>query len=330
MMSKGKILITTRSFRKIAGRHQTILEDAGYELVNSPYDRPMEGHELAALMTDIDAAIVGVDHVTAEVFATANKLKVLSRYGIGFDRVDLEAATQHGVIVTNTPGANSVAVAELTFGLMLSLARHIPRQDRGIRREDWTPLPGVELSGQTLGLVGLGRIGQEVARRATAFDMRVLFYDPYPPAPEVVARLNLRSCDLETLLAEGDFISLHLPLLDSTQNLISAQALNKMKPSAYLINTARGGIVDEQALFEALNTGRLAGAAFDAFAHEPSLANPLLQLENFVSTPHAGSSTRQTTLRMGLMASENALAVLNGNRPECVVNPAVLSYLGEK
>ncbi len=330
MMSKGKILITTRSFRKIAGRHQTVLEDAGYELVNSPYDRPMEGHELAALMTDIDAAIVGVDHVTAEVFEAANKLKVLSRYGIGFDRVDLEAATRHGVIVTNTPGANSVAVAELTIGLMLALARHIPRQDRGIRREDWTPVPGVELSGLTLGLIGLGRIGQEVARRAAAFDMQIIFYDPYPPAPEVLARLNLRSCDLDTLLAESDFVSLHLPLLDSTRNLISGQAFTKMKSSAYLVNTARGGIVDEQALFEALSAGRLAGAAFDAFEREPSIDNPLLQLDNFVSTPHAGSSTRQTTMRMGIMASENALIVLKGEHPKNVVNPAVLNYLTEE
>lgn len=322
-MSSKKILVTTRSFRKIPGRHQEILAEAGYEIINSPYDRPLEGHELADLMPDIAGAILGVDHVTAEVFERANALQVISRFGIGVDRVDLAAATAHGVVVTNTPGANSVAVAELTLGLMLALARRIPQHNAALRQDNWTVMPGVELSGMTLGLLGMGRIGREVAKRAAAFEMKILFYDPVPPDQAFVESLPAAAAPISTLLSESDFLSLHLPLDETTHNLIDAAALNQMKPTAFLINTARGGLVDETALCEALQAGTIAGAAFDAFAQEPSLGNPLLKLDNFIATPHSGSATHQTTLRMGLMASENLLAVLGGKRPAHVVNPEV-------
>jgi D-3-phosphoglycerate dehydrogenase len=322
-MSSQKILITTRSFRKIPGRHQDILTEAGYEIINSPYDRALEGHELAEIIPNIVGAILGVDHVTKEVFDRANALQVISRFGIGVDRVDLAAATAHGVIVANTPGANSVAVAELTIGLMLALARQIPRHNTALRQDDWTVIPGVELSAQTLGLLGMGRIGREVAKRAAAFDMKILFYDPIAPEPEFVDKIQAQACTIEQIIAESDFLSLHLPLIDTTQNLINAAALQKMKPTAFLINTARGGLVDETALYEALKERTIAGAAFDTFAQEPSHGNPLLTLDNFIATPHSGSATLQTTLRMGLMASENLLAVLQGQRPVHVVNPEV-------
>lgn len=320
-MSSKKILVTTRSFRKIPGRHQDILTESGYEIVNSPHDRPLEGHELAALMPDIEGAILGVDHVTAEVFEQANALKVISRFGIGVDRVNLEAATAHGVVVTNTPGANSVAVAELTLSLMLALARHIPAHNAALRQDNWTVRPGVELSGMTLGLLGMGRIGKEVAKRAAAFEMNIVYYDPV--IPEINADIPMHASSIPEILAQSDFLSLHLPLTDETQNLINAEALKTMKPSAYLINTARGGLVDETALYAALKAGTIAGAAFDTFAQEPSHGNPLLSLENFIATPHSGSATQQTTLRMGLMASENLLAVLQGKRPPFVVNTEV-------
>ncbi len=322
-MSKGKILITTRSFRRMEGEHKQILIDAGYEMVDSPFQRPVEAHELADLLVDIDAAILGVDDVSAEAFSKANKLKVVSRYGVGVDKVDLAAATDKGIVVTNTPGGNANAVAELALGFMLSLSRNIPRQDRQVRGEDWSLLKGVELAGKTLGILGMGRIGQRVAELANVFGMTILFYDPYAPSDDFLNRVPCQSSEVERILTDSDFVSLHLPLLPQTANMIDADALSKMKNTAFLINTARGGVVDEVALNDALISRTIAGAAFDAFAEEPSIGNPLIQHDNFISTPHAGSSTEQTTLRMGLMASQNALAVLNGERPEFVVNPEV-------
>ncbi|MCL4250408.1 MAG: phosphoglycerate dehydrogenase [Anaerolineae bacterium] len=321
----GKILVTTRSFRKVPGRHQQLLLDAGYEIVNSPEARPLKADELGALLADpkIVGAILGVDEVAAAAIEPAQALRVISRFGVGVDNVDLAAATAHGIVVTNTPGANSIAVAELTIALILALARHVARHDRAIRKGDWSVISGMELHGQTLGIVGLGRIGQETAQRAAAFGMRIQFYDPLPPSPEVVAALNATACTLDKLLTDSDVVSLHLPLMDETRNLIDADAIARMKAGALLINTARGGLVDESALYDALAQNKLGGAAFDAFAKEPSIGNPLLELENFIAAPHSGSATKQTTLRMGLMAAENALAVLRGERPLHVVNPEV-------
>ncbi len=321
----GKILITARSFRKTPGRHQDILREAGYELIESPHDRPLTAAEIAPLLADVDAAILGLDEVTAESVAGASRLRVISRYGVGVDSIDIAAMTARGIVVTVTPGANSVAVAELTMGLILAVARHIPYADREVRQGHWGRKTGVELSGSTLGLIGLGRIGRDVARRAYAFGMTIGYYDPFPPPPEAMTGFQARARSLDELLAESDFVSLHLPLTEETRNLIDARALARMKPTACLINTARGGLVDEQALYEALAGGRLAGAAFDAFAQEPPGDSPLLKLDNFVASPHAGSATAQTTLRMGLLASENALAVLRGECPEGVVNPDVFS-----
>ncbi|MBE0689650.1 MAG: phosphoglycerate dehydrogenase [Anaerolineae bacterium] len=320
-----KILVTTRSFRKVPGKHQQLLPDAGYELVNSPVDRSLKADELGAILADpeIVGAILGVDEVTSTAIEQAQGLRVISRFGVGIDNVDLVAATARGIVVTNTPGANSIAVAELTLALMLALARHVTRHDRAIRNGDWSVISGMELHGQTLGIVGLGRIGQETAQRARAFGMRILYYDPVPASAEVVAALGATACTLDELLAEADVVSLHLPLMDDTRNLIGARAMERMKTGALLINTARGGLVDEAALYEALAQNKLGGAAFDAFAKEPSIGNPLLELENFIPAPHSGSATRQTTLRMGLMAAENAVMVLRGERPLHVVNPDV-------
>lgn len=329
-MTHWRVLITTRSFRKLDGPHQQILRDAGCEIVNSPIDHPHSAAELADLISGIDAAILGVDDVGADVFARADRLKVVSRYGVGYDRVDLAAATAKNVVVTYTPGGNTNAVAELTLGFMLALARNLPRQDRQMRRADWSLLKGRELAGKTLGILGLGRIGQRVAQLGFAFGMSVIFYDPNPPPQDVLEKLNAHSSSVDQLLADSEIVSLHLPLTGDTRNLISRERLARMRPGSFLVNTARGGIVDEYALFEALQSGHLAGAAFDAFAVEPPEGSPLLALENFISTPHIGSSTAETTLRMGLMASQNALAVLNGKRPEHVANPEVFGGQAQK
>lgn len=319
----GKILITTRSFRKLDGKHKQILRDARYELVDSPYERPLTGDELAELIVDMDGAILGVDEVSAKVFERGNKLKVISRYGVGYDKVDVVSATAHGIPVTITPGANSIAVAELTLGLMLAVARHIPKQAEQVKNGNFSPITGMELDGATLGLIGLGRIGQEVAKRAYAFGMSILFYDPFPPADEFLAQYACQDCTLSELLKNSDVISLHSPHTPETHHLIDSNALNQMKSTAILINTARGGLVDEESLYHALKNGVIAGAGFDVFSDEPPTDSPLLMLDNFVGTPHSGSATLQTTLKMGLMASENALTVLRGGRSPHTINPEV-------
>ena len=318
-----KILVTARSFRQTPGPHQQIMIDAGYELVNSPYDRPLKASELAELGVGVTGMLLGVDDCSAEVFERAAQLKVVSRYGVGVDKVDVEAATRHGVVVTITPGANAISVAELALGLMFALARHIPHHDRVVKNGGWGRVSGMELTAATLGLVGLGRIGQEVARRAVGLGMRVLYYDPMPFPPDLIAALGVTARPLDEVIAESDFISLHLPLTDETRHIIGTGALARMKPGAYVINTARGGLVDEVALAQALASGQIAGAAADVFDAEPPIDRTLVEMEHFIAVPHAGSATLQTTLRMGLMASENLLAVLRGERPEGTVNPEV-------
>ncbi len=320
---KGKILVTARSFRKVQGSHQQRLSDAGYSIVESPHDRPLEPAELAELMSDVVGVILGVDEVTPDVIDGAARLRVLSRFGVGVDNIDLEAASRGGVVVTNTPGANSVSVAELAIGLMLTLARHIAHHDRIVKRGGWERIRGVELSGGVLGLVGLGSIGQAVARRARGFGMQIVYYDPLPPPQAVIDSLQASACTFEDTLSQSDVVSLHCPLNDNTRHLINRRAMERMKPSALLINTARGGLVDEGALYDGLAQGKIAGAASDVFTQEPPRDSPLLTVDNFVATPHIGASTRQAAVRVGQMAAENALAVLRGERPEHVVNPEV-------
>lgn len=323
-MTNPKILITARSFRNSEGPHKQMLREAGYDLVECPNEHPLPAADLAQWIGDVDGAILGLDAVTEEVFAAARRLRVISRFGVGVDAVDVPAATRHGVVVTITPGANSVAVAELAIALLLALARCIPYHDRVAKQGKWSRVQGMELSGSTLGLVGLGRIGRGVAQRAAALGMRVLAYDPMLPSASF-AEIGVTHCELDDLLAASDAVSLHLPLTPETRNLIDARALARMKPTAYLINTARGGLIDEDALYEALVNRTIAGAACDVFAKEPPEPSGLVALDTFIAAPHIGSATAQTTTRMGMMAAENALAVLRGERPAGVVNPEALA-----
>lgn len=318
----AKVLITARSFRDTEGAHKQLLRAAGCELIECPNEHPLTATELVQWVGDVDAAILGLDVVNEEVLAAAPRLRVISRYGVGVDAVDLPAATRHGIVVTITPGANSVAVAELAIALLMALARSIPFHDRVAKLGKWSRVQGMELTGATLGLVGYGRIGREVAQRASALGMQVLAYDPMLP-PDAFAGSAVQPAALETLLATSDAVSLHLPLTSETQNLIDAAALARMKRTAYLINTARGGLIDEQALYEALVKHEIAGAACDVFSKEPPDSGGLVSLDTFIAAPHIGSATRQTAARMSLAAAENALLVLHGGRPAGVVNPEV-------
>src|SRR5712692_6185060 len=274
---------------------QLLKEQPGWNIVLTTKDT------LNAEIADADALIVrSSTKVTAELLDQAKKLRTVGRAGVGVDNIDLEAATKRGVLVMSTPGGNAVSVAEHTFALLLALARQVPRLDKAIHEGRWekSSAAGTEVRGKTLGLIGLGRIGTEVAVRAEAFDMRVLAYDPY--ISEAAAReVSVELVPLEKLLAESDFVSLHTALSPTTQNLISAANIQKMKKGARLINTARGELIDEAALAEALKGGKLAGAAVDVFAEEPPKNSPLVGLPNVIATPHVAGSTTEAQEEVG-------------------------------
>jgi len=267
-------------------------------------ERPsISAAELLLAIGDYDALIVrSRTKVTAEVLAAGKRLKVVGRAGVGVDNIDVESASQHGIAVLNAPGGNVISAAELTLGLMLAVLRHIDRASASIKHGEWerSRFQGSELFGKTLGLVGAGRIGSEVARRAAAFGMTVLVYDPYL-SQERAREIGSEQVSLAALLERSDIVSVHTPLSDETRGLIGPRELAWMKPTAYLINAARGGVVDESALAAALEAGKLAGAALDVFEREPpSSESPLLKLDNVLALPHLGAATREAQTRSGV------------------------------
>ncbi len=274
----------------------------------------MTEDRLIELLDGVEAAIVGVVPMTAHVLENAPRLRVVSAHGVGVDHIDLEAATRLGVIIANCPGANDQAVADLTIGLMVSIARQIPQVDRDVRGGKWGRYEGSELWKKTLGLIGLGRIGRGVAKRASGFDMQVLAYDPYVDEKQAEA-IGVRMTSLEEVIASADFVSLHAALTEETRNMIGKRELEQMKLSAFLINTARGGLVDEEALYTALVEGKLAGAALDAFTSEPPVDSPLLELRNVVITPHIGAHTKEAIERVGVLAAQNVVQALHTGEP---------------
>src|SRR5438094_3240411 len=256
---------------------------------------------LSAEIADADALIVrSATKVTGELLDRGRKLRAVGRAGVGVDNIDLDEATKRGVLVMSTPGGNAISVAEHTLALLLALARQVPRLDKAIHEGRWekSSAAGTEVRGKTLGLIGLGRIGTEVAVRAEAFDMRVLAYDPY--ISEAAAReVSVELVPLEKLLAESDLVSLHTALSPATQNVISKANIQKMKDGARIINAARGELVDEAALAEALKSGKLAGAAVDVFSEEPPKNSPLVGLPNVIATPHVAGSTAEAQEEVG-------------------------------
>jgi len=282
----------------------------------------IDGALLLKALAKADGLIVrGRMQVTADRIAAAPRLKVIGRAGVGLDNIDLPAATERGIIVVNSPAATTVAVAEHTLGLMFALARQIPRADAGLRRGRWLKekIRGIELQGKSLGLVGLGRIGLAVAQRASALGMRCLGYDPlYPSLSPPPGEVELVA--LETLLGQADFVSLHVPLSAQTRGMLDAARLKLMKPEAFLICTARGGLIDERALLTALNSGKLAGAGLDVFAEEPPGRDPLLSHELVVATPHVAGQTIESQERAARDVAEEVLAVLRGQNPRWRAN----------
>jgi len=277
---------------------------------------------------DLQVLVVEADFVFDEVFEDTDKLRFVGICRGSTDHVDVDAATEHGVLVVNTPARNSVAVAELTVGLMLSLARHIPAAHSTVQSQEWLDpvgpyifLRGTELAGKVAGIVGLGAIGCEVAKRLRAFDMTIVVYDPYV-SPERIAELGARQLYLDELMRDSDFVTIHCPLSPETAGLISADKIGSMKPSACLVNTAGWEIVDEKALLGALEQRRIAGAAFDVYETHPlSLQSPFLKLDNVVLTPHIGGATDGTVKRHSESMAQEIERFIEGKRPRNLVNP---------
>ncbi len=306
-----KVLVTPTSFLKNP-QAKAMVEAFADEVVYNPQTRPLEAEEILSLLDGVDGYIAGLDYITADVIRQAPaSLKVISRYGAGVDRVDLEAAKAKGIRVTNTPGTNAVAVCELAFGLMLSLARSIPRLDTAVKKGEWPRNDGMELAGKTLGIVGFGAIGKNLALRARAFGMRVIAYDPYFDAA-FAAKHDVEQTTLDEAIQNADVLSLHVPLTKETKYMIGEQAIARMKQGAFIINTARGGLVDESAAAVAIKSGKLGGIGLDAYEVEPVTDSPLLGLDHVVMTPHTGAHTNEAIAGMGIMAAQNLIDILQG------------------
>ena len=301
------------------------------EVQLDPLDQPLTPAALRQAVIGKQGVLCLVtDRLDAQVLDAATELKVVSNVAVGYDNIDVAAATQRGILVTNTPGVVTESTADLTWSLLCSLARRIAEGDRYIRAgkwRDWTLLlmAGSDIHGKTLGICGMGRIGQAVARRAKGFNMRILYYNRQRLDTTLESELNATWVEKRTLLQQADFVSLHVPLSAATTHFIGVEELRMMRPTAYLINAARGPVVDEAALIQALQQGWIAGAALDVFEHEPHVPQALQELENVVLVPHIGSASVATRTRMAVMAAENLVAVLRDEYTPYIVNPAVMA-----
>jgi D-3-phosphoglycerate dehydrogenase len=314
-IKQARLLVTPTSYGKNDPRLKSELEALVGEVVYNPTGKPLSSAEVAALLPGVDGYIAGLDVIDHSALEKADHLKVICRYGVGVDNVDLAAAKERGIVVTNTPGANSVSVAELALSLILALARQIPEAVQAVHEGKWPRLSGISLENKTIGILGLGAIGKQLSRRLNGFDCRILAYDPFADK-EFAAAHHVAITSIDEVTAEADFLSLHLPLLPETRGMVNDAFLAKMKKGAYLVNTSRGELVDEAALLEALQSGHIKGVGLDAFAIEPpDPSNPLLQLPQVVATPHLGAQTDGATSNMGWFAMKDCLAVLRGEQP---------------
>jgi glyoxylate reductase len=317
--------------RRIPEPALDLLREAGDVWV-SPDDRPLRTDELHRAVAGADVALTLLHDRVDDAFleAAGPQLRAVANVAVGFDNIDVPAATRRGVLVTNTPGVLTEATADLAFALILAVTRRLGEGERLIRaREPWSwhmfMLLGSGLQDKVLGVIGLGAIGRAVARRALAFGMRIVYTEEREVEPAVEAELGgARKVELDELLAEADVVTIHAPLLPETRHLMNAERFARMKDTAYLVNSARGPIVDEAALVDALREGRIAGAGLDVFENEPEVHPGLLELDNVVLLPHLGSATIETRTAMGVLAARNAVAVVRGERPPTPVNPEVL------
>jgi len=309
-MSPRPVVVVTRRLPEPV--HEALA--GAFDARLNPDDRPLSADGLRAALATADALLTTVtDKVTAEVLAAEpRRARLVANFGVGFNNIDVEAAKARGIAVSNTPDVLTDATADLAMTLLLMVARRTGEGERHLRGGQWTGwrpthMLGTHVTGKTLGLVGMGRIARAVAQRAHhGFGMKVIYHDPFPPPPEVAKALGAeRRAELEELLREADFVSLHCPAMPETRHLMNRERFGQMRPEAFLVNTARGDVVDEAALVEALESKRIAGAALDVFEKEPQVTQALTTMDNVVLLPHLGSATRETRVAMGLRAFEN-------------------------
>ncbi len=301
-----KILVTPRSFGKTSREPFAILEQAGYQVIPNPVGAILTKEQMIEAIGQVDGLIVGVDPLDAQVLEAATNLKAIAKYGVGTDNIDLDCAKAKGIPVSITRGANSNAVADFAFTLMMACARQLVKINQMCHEKDWSKVISADVYGKKLGILGLGAVGKGVAKRAKGFDMEVLAYDIF--WDEEFAQANhIQRATPEEIYAQCDFISLHMPLTPETENMVGAEALAMMKPTAILVNTARGGLVDEAALVAALQEGKLAGAGFDAFSQEPPAEQAIYDLPNLIMGSHCSASTIGASEAMGVMAAKNLL-----------------------
>ncbi len=302
---------------------------AAHQVQVNPLDRPMARADILGRLADTEGLLCMItDLIDAELLDQAPRLKAIANHGVGYDNIDVAAATARGIPVSNTPGVLTDATADITVGLILAVARRMvegDRRNRAGRFRHWAPLLflGTEVTAKTLGVVGLGRIGRAVVKRCRGFEMKAIYHSRTRLGAREEAALGVSYRSLEALLAEADFVSLHVPLTPATRHLIGAAELRRMKAAAFLINTSRGPVVDEAALVAALEAGVIRGAGLDVYENEPRMAPGLAQLDNAVLLPHVGSATWETRTRMARLAARNLLAALAGNPPPNCVNPEV-------
>ena len=318
------ILITARVVKEVGQPAIDLLRRAGCKVVIPPKLGALRAAELRAVLDKADGVLASADEYSRAVLTSpeAARLKIVSRWGVGYDSIDVAAATELGIVIAYTPGLLNETVADYTFALLLALVRRVHIVDTAVRQGVWKPVWGHDVAGKTLGVIGCGRIGQAVARRGSGFNLRVLGYDVAPdPRAE---QCGLRFTSLDTLLAQSDFVTLNAALTPHNRGMIGEVQLRQMKPTAYLVNSARGALVDEAALIRALREGWIAGAALDTFLEEPlPMEHPFRQTPNLLLSPHQASFGYETGERVSVCAAQAIVDLLEGRRPQLVVNPEV-------
>ena len=314
-----KILVTPTSLCKNRDILDGLSEKA--ELVVNTTGKPLTEEQLIPLVRDIDGYLAGLDEITGTVLRSAPKLRAVSRYGVGYERVDIKAAKELGIKVTNTPGANTQSVADLAMGLILSAARQIPYLNGRLKDGNWDRANGREIYGKTIGIIGLGAIGKSLARRAQGFSMKVLAYDPYMDV-RWAEENGVRVCALDELTSESDVISLHVPLTDATRNIINRERIGKMRDGVIIVNTSRGGLIDLDAAADFVENGKIYGMGFDAFEKEPPEKHRIYDFPNVIMTPHAGAHTAEAVMGMTEMSISNLFSLLenDGRADKYIVN----------
>jgi glyoxylate reductase len=323
-MAKPNVYVTHRLFE---AARKVLRESCEVEFWSNP-ERPPREEVLRHVKDKEGLVCLLTEKVNEEFLRAAPKLRIVANVAVGFDNIDVPACTKRGVVATNTPGVLDETTADFAWTLMMAVARRLPEGEALARSGNWKnwnldQLVGTDVWGKTLGIVGFGRIGRAMARRASGFQMRVIYADALRAAPEVESELKAEFRDMNALLAEADFISVHVPLLPETRGLFDAPKFYGMKPTAYLINTSRGPVVDEAALVAALESGKIAGAALDVYENEPFI-HPGLKRANVVLAPHMASASLETRTKMACMAAENIVALFKGQRPSNILNPEVL------